>query len=181
MNKCLIALTVPALLLGGCAANQSQSAGSPRTVTMATDQQASAMLGRIKGLSGEWTMTHEGKTEVASVFTVSSSGSVVREVMFPGSPHEMTNVYHMDGSDLIMTHYCAGGNQPRMRCTAAKGDVYDLRFDSVTNLGDTSKPYMAEMTLTIKDADHISQAWRSYQNGQVCKEHMPVFELTRKK
>ena len=27
----------------------------------------------------------------------------------------MINMYHMDGDDLVLTHYCAGGNQPTMK------------------------------------------------------------------
>ena len=41
-------------------------------------------------------------------------GSAVTETLFPGTAHEMMSVYHMDGDDLVLTHYCAGGNQPRM-------------------------------------------------------------------
>ena len=37
------------------------------------------------------------------------------ETVFPGSPHEMVTVYHADGPDLVLTHYCMEGNQPRMR------------------------------------------------------------------
>lgn len=183
MNPIARSLYIASLAaLAGCAAHShSPDAAAPRTVTMATEEQSKAMLGQLKTLEGEWTMQSEGKTIVASVFKVSSNDSVVRETMFPGTQHEMTNVYHMDGRDLVMTHYCAGGNQPRMRCTAASGGKYDLKFDGITNLGDTTKPYMAEMTLTIVDADHITQAWRSYKDGKLTTEHNPVFELTRKK
>ncbi|MEZ6019293.1 MAG: hypothetical protein R3F17_04090 [Planctomycetota bacterium] len=42
----------------------------------------------------------------------------MREIMFPGQPFEMTNVYRLDGNDLCVTHFCAVGNQPQMRATA---------------------------------------------------------------
>ena len=32
-----------------------------------------------------------------------------------GTPMEMVTLYHMDGAELVATHYCAMGNQPRMR------------------------------------------------------------------
>src|SRR2546421_11290186 len=106
------ALSLVALIaLAGCA-----STAAPHAATPATDAQRAALLDRVKQLQGTWEMTDDkGKNQVASVFAVSSNGSVVREIMFPGGPHEMTNVYHMDGPTMVMTHYCAMGNQPRLR------------------------------------------------------------------
>ena len=40
---------------------------------------------------------------------------------FPGTGHAMTTVYHLDGRDLVLTHYCMGGNQPRMRAKTTEG------------------------------------------------------------
>ena len=54
--------------------------------------------------------------QVVSTYRVTAAGSAVMEVLFPGTDHEMVTVYHQDGDDLILTHYCAAGNQPRMKC-----------------------------------------------------------------
>ena len=35
--------------------------------------------------------------------------------VFPGQPQEMVSVYTVEGPDLIMTHYCVLGNQPRLK------------------------------------------------------------------
>jgi hypothetical protein len=58
------------------------------------------------------------------------------ERLFPGAPQEMTTVYHREGADLALTHYCAGGNQPRMRARAPAADanVLEFAFDGGTNL-----------------------------------------------
>ena len=34
---------------------------------------------------------------------------------FPGQPMEMLSIYHQDKGDLLMTHYCILGNQPKMK------------------------------------------------------------------
>lgn len=165
--------------LTGC---QSSSQGPVKAAGKASDHDRALLLDQIKSLEGEWTMPGEdGKPVVASIFTVSSNGSVVREIMFPGSPHEMTNVYHMDGSDLIMTHYCAMGNQPRMRGDATRQGEVALKFDSVTNLSSPEEAYMGDLKIVIKDADHVEQHWTNYKNGKPGTDHNPVFELTRKK
>src|SRR5690242_9923644 len=74
-------------------------------------------LDRLKALAGTWVEADkDGKPtdKVVSVVKVTAAGSTVHETLFPGTPMEMISVYHLDGADLVMTHYCALGNQPRM-------------------------------------------------------------------
>lgn len=153
--------------------------GGARVIAPADEATAGRLIERVKGLEGTWTMEGpDGTSAVASVFKVSSGGSVVREIMFPGDDHEMTNVYHMDGADLVMTHYCAAGNQPRMRSQGADEGVIELGFDSVTNLTNGDGYYMGSMRLVFVDANHIRQEWTSYSKGKVVGQ--VTFELTRK-
>src|SRR5215216_3565491 len=75
-------------------------------------------LERIKKLAGTWVEADkDGKPtdKVVSVIKVTAGGSAVQETLFPGQPMEMVSVYHMDKNDLVMTHYCVLGNQPRMK------------------------------------------------------------------
>ncbi len=48
----------------------------------------------------------------------------------------MINMYHLDGDDLVLTHYCAGGNQPHMKLDRASATSGKLQFDFIggTNL-----------------------------------------------
>ena len=59
--------------------------------------------------------------QVVSVFKLTGGGSAVQETIFPGAAHEMVSVYHADGKDVVMTHYCALGNQPKMKLDPASG------------------------------------------------------------
>lgn len=162
-----------ALATGGCATSQ------PHAVAAATPEQTAAMFGQVKSLEGTWEMSDEkGNAMVAAVFAVSSNGSVVREVMFPGAPHEMTNVYHMDGQTLLVTHYCAEGNQPVMRARTATPGRIAFAFDSITNFTDPSESYMGELTLVIVDKDHVRQEWVSFKEGK--RQPPVVFELKRR-
>lgn len=138
------------------------------------------MLDKLKALAGEWEMTSEGKTSVAIVSKVTSAGSVYCETMFPGSEHEMTNMFSMDGEAMIVTHYCAMGNQPRMRCKGESAPgVFLFSRDGGTNIA-KGGTYMGELKVTIVDADHIKQEWQSFSGDQPA-EHKVSFELTRKK
>ena len=70
-------------------------------------------------------------------FRVSSNGSAVRELMYPGTEHEMTNMYTLEGNTLVMTHYCAGGNQPHMRASKFENGRLAFEPDGVSDLADT--------------------------------------------
>lgn len=202
------ALTTLALAcLAGCAATNSSApaasastktdSAAPRAAVMtgdaqptpapglspvkpATDADRAALIDRVKGLEGTWDVAGPGGMTGEFTFAVTSNGSVVREVMFPGSDHEMTNMYSMDGPTLVMTHYCAIGNQPRMRAAAASGDRIDLKFDNVTNLQSPTTMYMGHMVLTVTDKDHAQETWTSFVNGKEHETHAE-FKLTRKK
>ncbi|MGQ0627455.1 MAG: hypothetical protein ACT4PL_05060 [Phycisphaerales bacterium] len=145
------------VLLAGCNANSQ-----PRVVDAAPKAQSSLMLDQVKSLAGTWDMVDDkGGTKPGVVYSVFANGSAVREVMFPGSDHEMTNIYHMDGSSLVVTHYCAQGNQPRMRCTAATPGQLPFVFDSVTNMTARDQSYMGGLTLVIMNPTTLQQKWRT--------------------
>src|SRR5687767_10130795 len=75
-------------------------------------------LEKMKKLAGTWVAADkDGKPtdQVVSIIKVTAGGSAVHETLFPGQPHEMISVYTADGPDLVMTHYCVLGNQPRMK------------------------------------------------------------------
>src|SRR3954454_8312886 len=77
---------------------------------------------KLKKLAGTWVAADEKgqpTAQVVSGFKVVSAGSAVQENIFPGTDHEMVSVYFKDGQDVLMTHYCALGNQPQMKLDAA--------------------------------------------------------------
>jgi hypothetical protein len=173
--KALILIPVFALLVG-CATH----GGGDRVVAAASPDQQKALLGQVKMLEGKWMgKSEDGKEHLMTEYKVSSAGNVVREIMFPGSDHEMTNVYHMDGKDLVMTHYCAVGNQPRMRTDTTSGNTIHFVYDSATNHTSMDQVCMREMSLEIQDKDHIVQHWRAWQNGKAMPE--TAFAMTRMK
>lgn len=144
------------------------------------------LLEPLKALAGEWEMQDEsGKTVVGAVFRVTSAGSAVQETMFPGSPHEMVNLYHLDGpGTLVVTHYCAVGNQPRMTGGAPKTPgVYEFTIKDpmkdVSNLKSPEAMYMGQYTLTIKDADTLIEDWVHTDKGKPGGK--TSFELKRRK
>lgn len=137
---------------------------------------AAAGFATLKGLAGQWEGKAEGQTGQTQTITwkLISAGSVMMEEL----PHEsMVTMYHMDGNRLLMTHYCAAHNQPRMTAeVSADGKTIAFDFLDGTNLSKTGG-YMRSMVLTVKDQNHITEKWTFLQDG---KEKAEVFELTRK-
>ena len=146
---------------------------------------ANAGLDKLKKLVGTWvTADKDGKPtdEVASVIKLTAGGTAIHETLFPGQPHEMVSVYTVDGSDLVMTHYCMLGNQPRMKAdpkSAANQIVF--QFAGGSNLDPKKDKHMHAATLTLVDADHIEIEGIGWENGAPAKEMCGQMKLVRKK
>ncbi len=169
-----------AMMTSACALTACQS-GGVRAVGKASEENAKS-LEMIKSLQGEWQlvkMNGENPPEPGvSTFNVTSMSSSVREVMFPGSAHEMTNMYHMHGSELMVTHYCGAGNQPRMRGVVVSPGHVEFKTESVTNLDSMDTEFMGELTLDMADKNTLKQTWRSIKSGNGTSQM--IFEFRRK-
>jgi hypothetical protein len=142
-------------------------------------------LDKIKKLVGTWVAADEKgqpTDQVVSVFKVTAAGSAVQETFFPGTGHEMVSIYHADGKDVVMTHYCALGNQPKMKLDPASTDK-ELKFAFVggTNLDPAKDMHMHEGSIKWIDDDHIETHWVGYQEGKPAKDHAMTMKLVRKK
>lgn len=120
---------------------------------------ANAAFEKLKALAGNHTpamMTVEGvRTKVD--YRVTANGTAVIETMFAGEPHEMVTVYSLDNDSVAATHYCSGGNQPRMKLNTEKSNANELVFDFVSITG------------KVTDAGHIN-AVRFRFDGQKVEE-----------
>ena len=142
-------------------------------------------LEKLKKLAGTWVEADkDGKPtdKVVSVIKVTAGGSAVQETIFPGQPMEMVSIYHLDGADLVMTHYCMLGNQPRMKADP-KSPANQIRFQFAggTNFDPAKDTHMHAATLTFVDDDHIEIAGEAWVDGKPCADHCATMKLVRKK
>ena len=142
-------------------------------------------LEKIKALAGTWVEADkDGKPtdKVVSVIKVTAGGSAVTETLFPGQQQEMASVYHLDKGDLVMTHYCVLGNQPRMKADPkSPSNQIKFLFAGGTNLDPAKDMHMHEATLTFVDADHIEITGVAWVNGKPADDHCGGMKLVRKK
>src|SRR5262245_59948389 len=136
----------------------------------------------LKKLAGDWVAL--GKNEkptdhVVSSIRVTSGGTALQETIFPGTDHEMVTLYHLDGTDLVLTHYCMLGNQPHMRAEPGKDPkVIIFKFAGGTNLKSTDERHMHQVTLTLEGSDHFKSEWASCKDGK--PGETVRFDLVRK-
>jgi hypothetical protein len=147
--------------------------------------ETNAAFEKLKKLTGTWVMADkDGKPtdQIVSVVKLTAGGSTIHETLFPGQPMEMVSVYHLDGKDLVMTHYCMLGNQPRMKADpASPANKIHFKFDGGSNLNVEKDTHMHEGTLTFVDDDHIEFSGVAWANGKPDPDHCGTFKLVRKK
>jgi hypothetical protein len=143
---------------------------------------ADTAFANISTLAGEWQGqgSHAEGAEARTKFELTSAGSVVRETMFPGTDHEMVNMYTVDRGAVAMTHYCMMGNQPHLRLTSVKGNVYNFEFVSGGNMTCRDDAHMDSMVMTLDGPDHMTSVWTSWADGKPTGDQA-AFDLRRMK
>jgi hypothetical protein len=137
----------------------------------------------IKSMPGQW----EGKTQdgkdIRVDFKVVSGGSAVMSEIFTDKfgqdHHDMVSMIHLDGPNrLLLTHYCAAGNQPRMQASGSPdGKTITFNFVDITNLAAPDAGHMQRVVLTLVDENHHTEEWTFADHGN---EHKEIFDLRRK-
>lgn len=142
-------------------------------------------LEKLKKLAGTWVEADkDGKPtdKVVSVVKVTAGGSTVHETLFPGEAMEMISVYHLDKGELVMTHYCMLGNQPKMKADPkAPANQIRWKFYGGTNLDPAKDMHMHGAVVTFVDDDHIEIAGEGWENGKPSENHCGTMKLVRKK
>jgi hypothetical protein len=159
------------------------AAGAGEPAAQAAGVDAKATFERLKALAGVWEGTvGEGKeAQTGEVrYRLASGGTVVEETLMPGTPHEMISLYHLDGSELLLTHYCAIGNQPRLRLDRAASRPEQLRFTFVsgTNMDPAKDMHIHGLTLETTP-DGLRHDWMSWKDGKEQQDHLR-YDLKRK-
>jgi hypothetical protein len=137
----------------------------------------------LKKLAGDWVaLGKDGKPtdKVISSIRVTSGGSAIEETLFPGGDHEMVSMYHLDGADLVLTHYCCLGNQPRLRAEpGTEVNKIVFKFVGASNLKSEDDPHINGATFTLDGKDHFKAEWVACKGGKAC--HQVNLDLVRKR
>lgn len=155
-----------------------------RAADVASGRDAKSAFERLKGLVGEWeghVVTSDGQPPTTIRYEATSAGSVVMERLRIGADTEMVSMFHLDGKDLVLTHYCAAGNQPHLRWNPAKSTATELAFDFVRggNMDPAVDGHMHSGRMLLKNGAHLENVWIGWEGGKPAGEKR--FIVTRKK
>src|SRR5262245_28311214 len=140
----------------------------------AEETESSKGLEQIKALIGNWSGTFQwtgGRNDSGSInatYYVTGKGSAVVENLTNGSTPVMTSVYHLDGRDLRMTHFCGAQNQPRLKARRVDLDhgAIDFEFVDATNLRSPDAPHVHGLEIRLIDANHLTLTFL-FQSGLI--------------
>ncbi|MHB8797143.1 MAG: hypothetical protein ACYDBY_01650 [Thermoanaerobaculia bacterium] len=166
-------------LLGAEEPKKAETLPSPASAPAGS---GAAALERLKALAGDWIEIEPkmgAKGAVAVMYRVTGAGSAVVSTLAPGTPHEMVSVWHRDGSDLVMTHYCAAQNQPRFRTKTVPANVVAMEFDGGTNLDPAKDVHIHAVKVELLGPDEIRETWIGWKGGKT-EEPPLVLHLKRK-
>lgn len=130
--------------------------GIARAETASLLERVKALAGRWEGVA-YWSDRPDDRQPVTMTYSLTGRGSAVVENFDPGTGPLMTSVYHADGEDLRMSHFCGAGNQPRLiaRPSSDEPDVIRFSFVDATNLGDPPAGHVHAAELEFVGDDRL--------------------------
>jgi hypothetical protein len=130
------------------------------------DAAPSPTFAGLKALVGEWVApTPRGAIKV-SYRLVSNDSALVQRFVTP-SGRETLTIIHPDGDKILATHYCAQGNQPRLRLDLGKSSAnrYVFSFVDATNLATPAASHLVQLELVLA-GDQYTEVETYEENGK---------------
>lgn len=106
----------------------------------------------MKETVGVWRTADTTDSPLRVRFSLTAGGTVlVEEWTRSGQPHSLT-LYHRDGVELIATHYCPQGNQPRLTMLPQLDeDLLQFSFKDATDLDPTQESHVVALSFDLSD------------------------------
>jgi hypothetical protein len=132
--------------------------------SQASDGDASKALEQLKSLAGnwegtaQWTGARTGSYRMNATYYVTGNGSALVEDLITEKTPAMTSIYHLDGNDLRLTHFCGAQNQPRLKAKRIdlEHKAFDFDFVDITNLKSPDAPHVQGLEIRLLDPNHIT-------------------------
>ncbi|MFK7962116.1 MAG: hypothetical protein AB8G96_16510 [Phycisphaerales bacterium] len=112
----------------------------------------------------------EPTDEIMSEFRLTAGGSAIIETLFPGKPHEMISMYHVEDGRLHMVHYCVLKNRPHLIAHTGSS-ANELVFQCVPNdpAAKDGAAHMGRGVVRYIGTDRISSDWNKIEAGAVAE------------
>jgi hypothetical protein len=142
------------------------------------ENKATKALEQIKSLAGDWTGIAEwsgartGTYPMNASYYVTGNGSALVENLISEGAPVMTSVYHLDGADLRMTHFCGAQNQPRLKAEQIDQGAIDFGFVDITNLRSADAAHVHGLEMRFVDSNHITITFLFQSGSKESREHI---------
>lgn len=164
------------LLVSACASHKPTAIASP--TTSPADLDASAAWTRLLAdLPGTWVATPDSGGALEISYRVVSRGQALLETFGADPSAQTISVYHPDGRALMLTHYCAQGNQVRLRASEVSPGRIVFTYHDATNV-DPAQSVMHELVFVL--AEDTLERTEIYQAHDGARE-TSVMRLARRK
>jgi hypothetical protein len=131
---------------------------------------AKAAFEALRALTGTWTSkSTKGWTETSTYELAARESVLVNRSHFDGEPGDgMLTTIYLDGSRLLLTHYCEARNQPTLVASTIEngGKRIVFTFLSGTNLSSRDAGHMDSVIMDLIDPDHFRSRWSWYERGK---------------
>jgi hypothetical protein len=184
-----LALSLPLLVIVAANAQVSQPARTSPVPPEAVVYDAVSAMAFLRTLNsdivvaGDDHASHERAATARSSgsFKTKGSGSIVVLTTRSGKTDESesVSVFHMDGQDLFLTHYCGlYRNAPLMKFekTARPGEIR-FAFAGGTNFDQRVQAHMHDGVFRVIDSKTVEETYTVYTNGNETFQGRAVFSL----
>ncbi len=114
---------------------------------------------QMSALVGNWKREGTDGLKFHIQFELTANDSVLIERWVRGDKTHSLRLYHRDQADLVATHYCPQGNQPRMKMSTPDGAakiVFD--FWDATNLVKPTDNHQHSLSFDLSEPGRVKRA-----------------------
>jgi hypothetical protein len=168
-------MRVPVLLVVLVAGVTTGAAAAPVSGSAAAYERLTELVGEWRG-SFEWSGARTSSGSMGARYYLTGNGSALVEDLEIDGKVVMTSVYHLDGPDLRMTHYCGARNQPRLKATSIDDGAGIVRFSFVdaTNLAKPDAPHVHGLEIQLHDDRRIRLTFTFLGEGKESYERIDL-------
>lgn len=130
----------------------------------------------VERLPGTWSATTESGSSLEVSYRLVSRDSALLETFGADPAAQTFSVYHPDGRGLMLTHYCAQGNQVRLRASEVSDSRVTFVYLDATNAG-SSHSVMHELVFVLgPDTLERTEVYREHDGTR----HTSVMQFKRR-
>ncbi len=132
-------------------------------------ERAALAFERYKAMAGRWAgESSAGWKDEVRFETIARDSVVMKTSLFDAHPGEtMVTMLHMHEGQLMLTHYCVAGNQPRLVATEINADASELTFTyrDGTGLASRDQGHMDKAVIHFGEDGSYRTRWTWFQDG----------------